>query len=120
MLAGVSLVAASLLTEHRLQQMEHVGSGAAPGLSGSVACGIFWDQGSNPCPLHWQGHSYPLYHQGSPTEMIYLMNISKPQPNKIWNVMDVIWISDNECTSIVDYRTDLQPPTDSSCLKKRK
>ena len=24
------------------------------------------DQGSNPHPLHWQAHSYPLYHQGSP------------------------------------------------------
>ena len=24
------------------------------GLSCSVACGIFADQGSNPCPLHWQ------------------------------------------------------------------
>ena len=26
----------------------------AHGLSCSVACGIFPDQGSNPCPLHWQ------------------------------------------------------------------
>ena len=24
------------------------------GLSCSTACGIFPDQGSNPCPLHWQ------------------------------------------------------------------
>ena len=24
------------------------------GLSCSAACGIFLDQGSNPCPLHWQ------------------------------------------------------------------
>ena len=36
------------------------------GLSCSVACGIFLDQGSNPCPLHWQVDSYPLRHQGSP------------------------------------------------------
>ena len=35
------------------------------GLSGSTACGIFLDQGSNPCPLHWQVDSYPLSHQGS-------------------------------------------------------
>ena len=35
-------------------------------LSCSVACGISPDQGSNPCPLHWQTDSYPLYHQGSP------------------------------------------------------
>ena len=26
----------------------------AQGLSCSAACGIFPDQGSNPCPLHWQ------------------------------------------------------------------
>ena len=28
------------------------------GLSCSVACGIFPDQGSNPCPLHWQADSF--------------------------------------------------------------
>ena len=33
----------------------------------SAACGIFPDQGSNPCPLHWQADSQPLRHQGSPT-----------------------------------------------------
>ena len=38
----------------------------AHGLSRSVACGIFPDQGSNPCPLHWQADSQPLRHQGSP------------------------------------------------------
>ena len=32
----------------------------------SVACGIVPDQGSNPCPLHWQADSQPLRHQGSP------------------------------------------------------
>ena len=32
----------------------------------SAACGIFPDQGSNPCPLHWQADSQPLHHQGSP------------------------------------------------------
>ena len=35
------------------------------GLSCSVACGIFPDQGSNPCPLHRQADSSPLHHQGS-------------------------------------------------------
>jgi len=29
----------------------------AHGLSYSAACGIFLDQGSNPCPLHWQADS---------------------------------------------------------------
>ena len=37
----------------------------ARGLSCSTACGIFPDQGLNPCPLHWQVDSYPLCHQGS-------------------------------------------------------
>ena len=32
----------------------------------STACGIFPDQGSNPCPLHWQADSQPLLHQGNP------------------------------------------------------
>ena len=31
-----------------------------------AACGIFPDQGSNPCALHWQADSQPLRHQGSP------------------------------------------------------
>ena len=38
----------------------------AHGPSCSAACGIFPDQGSNPCPLHWQADSQPLRHQGSP------------------------------------------------------
>ena len=33
----------------------------------SAARGIFPDQGSNPCSLHWQADSQPLRHQGSPT-----------------------------------------------------
>ena len=38
----------------------------AHGPSCSVVCGILPDQGSNPCPLHWQADSQPLHHQGSP------------------------------------------------------
>ena len=34
--------------------------------SRSAACGIFPDQGSNLCPLHWQADSQPLRHQGNP------------------------------------------------------
>ena len=37
----------------------------AHGPSCSTSCGIFPDQGSNPCPLHWQADSQPLRHQGS-------------------------------------------------------
>ena len=35
------------------------------GLSFPASCGIFLDQGLNPCPLTWQVDSYPLDHQGS-------------------------------------------------------
>ena len=42
----------------------------AHGPSCSAACGIFPDQGSNPCPLHWQADSQPLRHQGSPSNFI--------------------------------------------------
>ena len=43
----------------------------AHGPSCSTACGIFPDQGSNPCPLHWQADSQPLRHQGSPLFLIF-------------------------------------------------
>ena len=36
------------------------------GLSCSAACGIFLDQRSNLCLLHWQADSLPLSHQRSP------------------------------------------------------
>ena len=42
----------------------------AHGPSCSAACGIFPDQGSNPCPLHCQADSQPLRHQGSPDHVI--------------------------------------------------
>ena len=42
----------------------------AHGPSCSVACGTFPDQGSNPCPPHWQADSQPLCHQRSPTHTI--------------------------------------------------
>ena len=58
-----------------LQQLWTVGSvDVTPGLqsTGSIvvvlrlscfsACGIFLDQGSNPCLLHWQADSLPLSH----------------------------------------------------------
>ena len=36
------------------------------GLSCPGACGIFLDQGTNLCLLHWQADSLPLSHQGGP------------------------------------------------------
>ena len=45
---------------------------AAHVLSHTSACGVFWDQGLNPCPLHWQANSYPLLHQVSPLKCMFL------------------------------------------------
>ena len=62
--AGLSLSQPLLL---RSTGSRHAGSViVAHGPSCSVACGIFPDQGSNLCPLHWQADSQPLCHQGSP------------------------------------------------------
>ena len=57
-------IAVSLVAKHRLRRAGSVI--VAHGLSCSAACGIFPDQGSNLCPLHWQADSQPLSHQGSP------------------------------------------------------
>ena len=63
--AGLSLSRPLLL---RSTGSRRTGSVIVPhGPSCSAACGIFPDQGSNPCPLHWQADSQPLRHQGSPT-----------------------------------------------------
>ena len=37
--------------------LESTGSAVAHGFSCSIACGIFPDQGSDPCPLYWQADS---------------------------------------------------------------
>ena len=63
--AGLSLSRSLLL---RSTGSRRAGSVAvAHGPSCSAACGIFPDQGSNLCPLHWQADSQPLHHQGSPS-----------------------------------------------------
>ena len=62
--AGLSLSRPLLL---RSTGSRRAGSAAvAHGPSCSAACGIFPDQGSNPCPLHRQADSQPLHHQGNP------------------------------------------------------
>ena len=62
----------------------------AHGPSCSVACGIFLDQGSNPCPLHWQADSQPLRHQGSPiTE--FLMTAKYSTVWMLYNLFNQAW-----------------------------
>ena len=62
--AGLSLLRLLLLRSTGSRRADSVI--VAHGPSCSAACGIFPDQGSNPCPLHWQADSQPLRHQGSP------------------------------------------------------
>ena len=45
----------------------------AHGPSCSAARGIPPDQGSNPCPLHWQADPQPLRHQGSPLSIFFII-----------------------------------------------
>ena len=54
----------------------------AHGLSCSAACGIFPDQGSNPCPLHWQADSQPLRHQGRPKRLLLIKDNQISQVKK--------------------------------------
>ena len=81
----------------------------AHGLSCSAACGIFPDQGSNPCPLHWQADSQPLRHQGSSCLFLYYgyffflanqcygLNVYVPWKSICWSLnpqCDGFWVWD--------------------------
>ena len=55
--ARASVVVARGLSSCGSWALERRLSSVAHGLSCSGACGIFTDQGSNPCPLHWQADS---------------------------------------------------------------
>ena len=62
---GASVVSARGLSGCSSQALES-GLSTCHGLSCSEVCEIFPDKGLNPCPLHWQEDSHPLYHRGSP------------------------------------------------------
>ena len=51
----------------------------AHGISCPVAFGIFPDQGSNPCPLHWRAYSYLLDHQGSQKKKKFIFKTLFPR-----------------------------------------
>ena len=53
---GLLIAVASFVVEDGLEGAR-VSVVAACGLSYPAACGIFPEQGSNPCPLHWQANS---------------------------------------------------------------
>ena len=77
LIAMACLVAKCRLQAQEFQYLQFIGSRAhsqelqCMGLVALRLCGIFPDQGSNPCSLHWQADSHPLYHQGSPTSPFY-------------------------------------------------
>ena len=54
----------------------------------SAACGIFPDQGSNPCPLHWQADSQSLRHQGSPLLVFLMWFIQEKNCKNLHNSMN--------------------------------
>ena len=72
------IAVAPLVAEHRLSGVQtlvllHVGSVVvALRLRWSAACGIFSDQGSNPCLLHWQAYSLLLSHRESPVPCVFI------------------------------------------------
>ena len=68
--------------------LQHVGSViVAHGLWCPKACGIFPDQGSNLCPLYWEADSYPLYHQGRPSQYFVLVKLETLEDlTQIWSL----------------------------------
>ena len=80
--AGLSLSRPLLL---RSTGSRRAGSAiVAHGLSCSAACGIFPDQGLNPCALHWQADSQPLRHQGSPRMIFICCLMLLPGARRYW------------------------------------
>ena len=63
---GFLIVVVSLVAECELCG-ERASIVVSHGISCSSVCGIFPDQGSNLCLLHWQTDSLLLSHQGSPS-----------------------------------------------------
>ena len=72
----------------------------AHGLSCSMACGIFLDQGWNLCLLHWQADSLPLSHQGRSSQKALknyfgcaVGHMRSQFPNQGWNPCLLHWKS---------------------------
>ena len=101
--AGLSLSRPLLL---RSTGSRHAGSVVvARGPSCPAACGIFPDQGSNPCPLHWQADSQPLRHQGSP-EMLFSKERAGPfLPVSLGQLPSEATTSNHRCPNHIN-----QPP----------
>ena len=71
--------ASHVFTLHAARGPQSTGSisGVSHRLSCSMASGVFLDQASKPCLLHWQADSLPLSHQGSPAYTLKVLNLEK-------------------------------------------
>ena len=74
---GPLIAAAPPAAEHQLERPQ-APVALARGLSRPAACGIFPDQGSNPCPWLWQVGSSPLARWGSPGLLLLRGGITRP------------------------------------------
>ena len=100
----------------------------AHGPSCSVACGIFPDQGLNPCALHWQADSQPLGHQGSPQGFFFTPLHPVKFPHFLFTLhVNSLWFSgSSECfgqpespaaTSSLPGATGKRPPTQPTLMR---
>ena len=66
------------------------------GLCYSKACGVFLDQGSNPCGLPWQ-NSLPLSHRGSSTSIYSFLSLLQ----SLWDLVSLTrdWTQGCSCDS---------------------
>ena len=69
----------------------------------SMAYRVFPNQGSNPCPWHWQADAYPPCHQGSPFATLdsfsalacthVYMRVSRTSPGRGARATPCIWLT---------------------------
>ena len=85
--------------EHRLLNPGSVV--AVPWLSCSLTCGIFLDQGSNPCPLHWQADSQPLDYQRN----LKMHHSGESEEGELFVANTVIQVLTSLCTKTIPVKT---------------
>ena len=111
---GLLIVVASLvehrLQAHGLQQLQHEGSVAVEhGLCCSAACGIFPDQGSNPCPLNWQENFFFLIDLVRPQKIEATLMLIPTQVN-LWSKAEFIFKRNKNGRQILNYWTTREVP----------
>ena len=100
--AWASLVQSAGFRARRPQSLKIKGSVVVDsGLSCSGACGIFPQQGLNPCFLHRQADSYSLYPQGHPCKSFLWRTVIHPF-SACWNVPPpsttiIVYMKKNVC-----------------------